>query len=111
MMGTSILSIPWGIKQVSVPSTHVRSGLPAASSPRAEESCLSLQAGFTLGILILVFTGLLMLYCCYIVLQAPKPIRESTTHLHLMLLVRLLLPSSWRRLCWLITGSLQQSPH
>uniref|UniRef100_H3CCG7 Neutral amino acid transporter 9 n=1 Tax=Tetraodon nigroviridis TaxID=99883 RepID=H3CCG7_TETNG len=46
MMGTSILSIPWGLK----------------------------QAGFTLGILILVFTGLLMLYCCYIVLQAPKSI-------------------------------------
>uniref|UniRef100_A0A3Q3EYL7 Neutral amino acid transporter 9 n=1 Tax=Labrus bergylta TaxID=56723 RepID=A0A3Q3EYL7_9LABR len=37
MMGTSILSIPWGIK----------------------------QAGFTLGVLLLVFTGLLMLYCCY----------------------------------------------
>ncbi|KAM3600090.1 uncharacterized protein V6R79_017248 [Siganus canaliculatus] len=46
MMGTSILSIPWGIK----------------------------QAGFTLGILILIFTGLLMLYCCYIVLKSPKGI-------------------------------------
>ncbi|TWW66834.1 Sodium-coupled neutral amino acid transporter 9 [Takifugu flavidus] len=46
MMGTSILSIPWGIK----------------------------QAGFTLGILILIFTGLLMLYCCYIVLHSPKSI-------------------------------------
>lgn len=46
MMGTSILSIPWGIK----------------------------QAGFTLGIFILVFTGLLMLYCCYIVLKSPKAI-------------------------------------
>nr|XP_057920579.1 neutral amino acid transporter 9 isoform X1 [Doryrhamphus excisus] len=46
MMGTSILSIPWGIK----------------------------QAGFTLGILILIFTGLLMLYCCYIVLKSPKAI-------------------------------------
>lgn len=46
MMGTSILSIPWGIK----------------------------QAGFTLGILILIFTGLLMLYCCYIVLKSPKNI-------------------------------------
>lgn len=46
MMGTSILSIPWGIK----------------------------QAGFTLGILILISTGLLMLYCCYIVLKSPKSI-------------------------------------
>ncbi|KAJ0056920.1 hypothetical protein NL108_000723, partial [Boleophthalmus pectinirostris] len=44
MMGTSILSIPWGIK----------------------------QAGFTMGILILIFTGLLLLYCCYIVLKSPK---------------------------------------
>ncbi|XP_060890608.1 neutral amino acid transporter 9 [Labrus mixtus] len=46
MMGTSILSIPWGIK----------------------------QAGFTLGVLLLVFTGLLMLYCCYIVLRSPRAI-------------------------------------
>ncbi|KAK1884099.1 Sodium-coupled neutral amino acid transporter 9 [Dissostichus eleginoides] len=46
MMGTSILSIPWGIK----------------------------QAGFTLGIIILILTGLLMLYCCYIVLKSPKAI-------------------------------------
>ncbi|XP_041667500.1 sodium-coupled neutral amino acid transporter 9 [Cheilinus undulatus] len=46
MMGTSILSIPWGIK----------------------------QAGFTFGILILIFIGLLMLYCCYIVLKSPKAI-------------------------------------
>lgn len=46
MMGTSILSIPWGIK----------------------------QAGFTMGILILVFTGLLLLYCCYVVLKSPKSI-------------------------------------
>ncbi|CAB1424696.1 unnamed protein product, partial [Pleuronectes platessa] len=46
MMGTSILSIPWGIK----------------------------QAGFTLGVLILVSLGLLMLYCCYIVLKSPKSI-------------------------------------
>ncbi|XP_029908406.1 neutral amino acid transporter 9 [Myripristis murdjan] len=46
MMGTSILSIPWGIK----------------------------QAGFTLGVLILIFMGLLMLYCCYRVLKSPKAI-------------------------------------
>ncbi|XP_074545776.1 neutral amino acid transporter 9 isoform X1 [Halichoeres trimaculatus] len=46
MMGTSILSIPWGIK----------------------------QAGFTLGILILILIGLLMLYCCYVVLKSPKAI-------------------------------------
>lgn len=58
----------------------MRAGARAAS-PGAEEACLSLQAGFTLGILILVFTGLLMLYCCYVVLQSPKPIRESRTHL------------------------------
>uniref|UniRef100_A0A8C9ZAE7 Neutral amino acid transporter 9 n=1 Tax=Sander lucioperca TaxID=283035 RepID=A0A8C9ZAE7_SANLU len=51
MMGTSILSIPWGIK----------------------------QAGFTLGILILIFTGLLMLYCCYIVLKSPKAITDMDT--------------------------------
>ncbi|XP_078127498.1 neutral amino acid transporter 9 isoform X1 [Sander vitreus] len=51
MMGTSILSIPWGIK----------------------------QAGFTLGILILIFTGLLMLYCCYIVLKSPKAIPDMDT--------------------------------
>uniref|UniRef100_A0A8D3CSY2 Neutral amino acid transporter 9 n=1 Tax=Scophthalmus maximus TaxID=52904 RepID=A0A8D3CSY2_SCOMX len=51
MMGTSILSIPWGIK----------------------------QAGFTLGILILVFLGLLMLYCCYIVLKSPKAIPYMDT--------------------------------
>ncbi|XP_078127500.1 neutral amino acid transporter 9 isoform X2 [Sander vitreus] len=51
MMGTSILSIPWGIK----------------------------QAGFTLGILILIFTGLLMLYCCYIVLKSPKAIHMDTS--------------------------------
>ncbi|XP_027132379.1 neutral amino acid transporter 9 isoform X3 [Larimichthys crocea] len=55
MMGTSILSIPWGIK----------------------------QAGFTLGILILIFTGLLMLYCCYIVLKSPKAIHFSATLLQL----------------------------
>uniref|UniRef100_A0A3Q1HY06 Neutral amino acid transporter 9 n=1 Tax=Anabas testudineus TaxID=64144 RepID=A0A3Q1HY06_ANATE len=46
MMGTSILSIPWGIK----------------------------QAGFTLGSVILIVLGLLMLYCCYIVLKSPKAI-------------------------------------
>lgn len=51
MMGTSILSIPWGIK----------------------------QAGFTLGILILIFTGLLLLYCCYIVLKSPKSIPYMDT--------------------------------
>ncbi|CAL8381444.1 unnamed protein product [Arctogadus glacialis] len=46
MMGTSILSIPWGIK----------------------------QAGFTLGVLILSAMGLLTLYCCYRVLKSPKSI-------------------------------------
>lgn len=79
MMGTSILSIPWGIKQVSPPLACTL--VPSCLAPNAEEWCLALQAGFTLGILILIFTGLLMLYCCYIVLQAPKSIRESRTHL------------------------------
>ncbi|XP_047229018.1 sodium-coupled neutral amino acid transporter 9 [Girardinichthys multiradiatus] len=51
MMGTSILSIPWGIK----------------------------QAGFTMGIIILIFTGLLMLYCCYIVIKSPKAIKVEDT--------------------------------
>lgn len=51
MMGTSILSIPWGIK----------------------------QAGFTMGILILIFTGFLLLYCCYIVLKSPKSIPYMDT--------------------------------
>ncbi|XP_036450386.1 sodium-coupled neutral amino acid transporter 9 isoform X2 [Colossoma macropomum] len=46
MMGTSILSIPWGIK----------------------------QAGFTLGIIILILMGLLTLYCCYRVLKSTKSI-------------------------------------
>ncbi|XP_037548373.1 sodium-coupled neutral amino acid transporter 9 [Nematolebias whitei] len=51
MMGTSILSIPWGIK----------------------------QAGFTLGILILIIIGLLMLYSCYIVIKSPKTITTEDT--------------------------------
>ncbi|KAF4107872.1 neutral amino acid transporter 9 [Onychostoma macrolepis] len=46
MMGTSILSMPWGIK----------------------------QAGFTLGIIIIVLMGLLTLYCCYRVLKSTKSI-------------------------------------
>ncbi|XP_031434024.1 sodium-coupled neutral amino acid transporter 9 [Clupea harengus] len=46
MMGTSILSIPFGIK----------------------------QAGFTLGIIILVAMGILTLYCCYRVLKSTKSI-------------------------------------
>ncbi|KAG5834396.1 sodium-coupled neutral amino acid transporter 9 isoform X1 [Anguilla anguilla] len=46
MMGTAILSMPWSIK----------------------------QAGFTLGIIILISMGLLTLYCCYRVLKSPKSI-------------------------------------
>ncbi|XP_026996916.1 sodium-coupled neutral amino acid transporter 9 isoform X2 [Tachysurus fulvidraco] len=46
MMGTSILSMPWGIK----------------------------QSGFTLGIIILILMGLLTLYCCYRVLKSTKSI-------------------------------------
>ncbi|XP_047426117.1 sodium-coupled neutral amino acid transporter 9 [Mugil cephalus] len=51
MMGTSILSMPWGMK----------------------------QAGFTLGIIIIILVGLLMLYCCYIVLKSPKTIPHLDT--------------------------------
>lgn len=51
MMGTSILSIPWGIK----------------------------QAGFTLGIIILILMGLLTLYCCLRVLKSPKSIQYIDT--------------------------------
>ncbi|XP_053501345.1 sodium-coupled neutral amino acid transporter 9 [Ictalurus furcatus] len=46
MMGTSILSMPWGIK----------------------------QSGFTLGIIILILMGLLTLYCCYRILKSTKSI-------------------------------------
>ncbi|KAF5901924.1 sodium-coupled neutral amino acid transporter 9, partial [Clarias magur] len=46
MMGTSILSMPWGIK----------------------------QSGFTLGIIILILMGLITLYCCYRILKSPKSI-------------------------------------
>ncbi|XP_063067378.1 neutral amino acid transporter 9 [Engraulis encrasicolus] len=46
MMGTSILSIPWGIK----------------------------QAGFTLGIIIIIAMGFLTLYCCLRVLKSTKAI-------------------------------------
>ncbi|KAM9307273.1 neutral amino acid transporter 9 isoform 1-T2 [Pholidichthys leucotaenia] len=51
MMGTSILSIPWGLK----------------------------QAGFTLGILIVILVGALMLYCCYIILKSTKSIPSLDT--------------------------------
>ncbi|KAJ8401897.1 hypothetical protein AAFF_G00374780 [Aldrovandia affinis] len=51
MMGTAILSIPWSIK----------------------------QAGFTLGIIILISMGLLTLYCCYRVLKSPKSIQYTDT--------------------------------
>ncbi|XP_026797522.3 sodium-coupled neutral amino acid transporter 9 [Pangasianodon hypophthalmus] len=46
MMGTSILSMPWGIK----------------------------QSGFTLGVIILILMGLLTLYCCYRILKSTKSI-------------------------------------
>ncbi|XP_052464798.1 sodium-coupled neutral amino acid transporter 9 isoform X1 [Carassius gibelio] len=51
MMGTSILSMPWGIK----------------------------QAGFTLGIIIIVLMGLLTLYCCYRVLKSRESIPNVDT--------------------------------
>ncbi|XP_075039640.1 neutral amino acid transporter 9 isoform X2 [Mixophyes fleayi] len=51
MMGTSILSIPWGIK----------------------------QAGFTTGVVILFLMGLLTLYCCYRVVKSRGAIPFTDT--------------------------------
>nr|XP_044994913.1 sodium-coupled neutral amino acid transporter 9 isoform X2 [Jaculus jaculus] len=51
MMGTSILSIPWGIK----------------------------QAGFTTGMCVIVLMGFLTLYCCYRVVQSRTMICSSDT--------------------------------
>ncbi|MEE6458236.1 hypothetical protein FKM82_000231, partial [Ascaphus truei] len=51
MMGTSILSIPWGIK----------------------------QAGFTTGVCILLLMGLLTLYCCYRVVKSRATIPLTDT--------------------------------
>lgn len=39
------------------------------------------QAGFTLGIIIIVLMGLLTLYCCYRVLKSTKSIRTLIKHL------------------------------
>ncbi|XP_045421614.1 sodium-coupled neutral amino acid transporter 9 isoform X1 [Lemur catta] len=51
MMGTSILSIPWGIK----------------------------QAGFTTGICVIILMGLLTLYCCYRVVKSRTMISSVDT--------------------------------
>uniref|UniRef100_A0A8C5M9H0 Neutral amino acid transporter 9 n=1 Tax=Leptobrachium leishanense TaxID=445787 RepID=A0A8C5M9H0_9ANUR len=51
MMGTSILSIPWGIK----------------------------QAGFTTGVCLLLLMGLLTLYCCYRVVKSRGSIPSLDT--------------------------------
>ncbi|KAM6468876.1 neutral amino acid transporter 9 isoform 1-T2 [Liasis olivaceus] len=51
MMGTSILSIPWGIK----------------------------QAGFTTGICIILLMGILTLYCCYRVVKSRSMITSVDT--------------------------------
>ncbi|XP_003470307.1 neutral amino acid transporter 9 isoform X1 [Cavia porcellus] len=51
MMGTSILSIPWGIK----------------------------QAGFTTGMCVIVLMGLLTLYCCYRVVKSRSMIPSLDT--------------------------------
>ncbi|KAM3939838.1 neutral amino acid transporter 9 [Leptodactylus fuscus] len=51
MMGTSILSIPWGIK----------------------------QAGFTTGVVVLFLMGLLTLYCCYRVVKSRGMIPSVDT--------------------------------
>ncbi|XP_044132575.1 sodium-coupled neutral amino acid transporter 9 isoform X2 [Bufo gargarizans] len=54
MMGTSILSIPWGIK----------------------------QAGFTTGVVVIFLMGLLTLYCCYRVVKSQGTIPSiDTSHL------------------------------
>ncbi|KAM5332000.1 neutral amino acid transporter 9 [Glossophaga mutica] len=51
MMGTSILSIPWGIK----------------------------QAGFTTGVCVILLMGLLTLYCCYRVVESRALIASADT--------------------------------
>ncbi|NWH34448.1 S38A9 protein, partial [Chloropsis hardwickii] len=51
MMGTSILSIPWGIK----------------------------QAGFTSGIILILLMGILTLYCCYRVVKSRQMIPLTDT--------------------------------
>ncbi|XP_066233748.1 neutral amino acid transporter 9 [Saccopteryx leptura] len=51
MMGTSILSIPWGIK----------------------------QAGFTTGMCVIVLMGLLTLYCCYRVVKSRAMLASLDT--------------------------------
>ncbi|XP_024427736.2 neutral amino acid transporter 9 isoform X2 [Desmodus rotundus] len=51
MMGTSILSVPWGIK----------------------------QAGFTTGVCVIVLMGLLTLYCCYRVVESRAMIASVDT--------------------------------
>ncbi|XP_027992938.2 neutral amino acid transporter 9 isoform X1 [Eptesicus fuscus] len=51
MMGTSILSIPWGIK----------------------------QAGFTTGVCVILLMGLLTLYCCYRVVRSRATIPSVDT--------------------------------
>uniref|UniRef100_A0A8D2B2L7 Neutral amino acid transporter 9 n=1 Tax=Sciurus vulgaris TaxID=55149 RepID=A0A8D2B2L7_SCIVU len=51
MMGTSILSIPWGIK----------------------------QAGFTTGMCVIILMGLLTLYCCYRVVKSRTICSLDTT--------------------------------
>uniref|UniRef100_A0A8C3VMB6 Neutral amino acid transporter 9 n=1 Tax=Catagonus wagneri TaxID=51154 RepID=A0A8C3VMB6_9CETA len=51
MMGTSILSIPWGIK----------------------------QAGFTTGMIVIMLMGLLTLYCCYRVVKSRAMISSVDT--------------------------------
>uniref|UniRef100_A0A8C4R1V4 Neutral amino acid transporter 9 n=1 Tax=Eptatretus burgeri TaxID=7764 RepID=A0A8C4R1V4_EPTBU len=50
MMGTSLLSIPWG----------------------------TMQSGFTMGIILIFVVGLIMLYSAYRVLQSPKEIAGNT---------------------------------
>ncbi|GCC26719.1 hypothetical protein chiPu_0005137 [Chiloscyllium punctatum] len=51
MMGTSILSLPWALK----------------------------EAGFTLGIILLILMNLLMLYCCYRVLKSRHTVAHIDT--------------------------------
>lgn len=81
MMGTSILSIPWGIKQVCVLILYYYYKCSILSLFHLGSVCMietfvDLQAGFTLGIIIIILMGLITLYCCYRVLKSPKSIRK-----------------------------------
>lgn len=86
MMGTSILSIPWGIKQVKIWQIYAHEnvfGNMACSSffcsvidTYSVFFFPSKQAGFTSGVILIVLMGILTLYCCYRVVKSRKMIRK-----------------------------------